>query len=43
MTQYNCIESTHNMTEWARIPTNSSHGLKDPNRMVNHGQREEIK
>ena len=40
MTQYNCIESTHNMTEWARIPTNT-HIIKDPNnRTINHGQRD---
>ena len=40
MTQYNCIESTHNMTEWASIPTNSR-VIKDPNnRTINHGQRD---
>ena len=42
MTQYNCIESTHNMTEWASIPTNSRI-VKDPNRMVNRGERDQTK
>jgi len=42
MTQFNCIESNHNhnMTEWASIPTNIQ-GLKDPNRLINHGHHHE--
>ena len=40
MAQYNCIEKSHTMTEWASIPTNSRI-IKDPNnRTINHGQRD---
>ena len=40
MAQFNCIESTHNMTEWASFPSNT-HGVKDPNRLINHGHHHE--
>jgi hypothetical protein len=42
MTQFNCIESTHNhnMTEWAPFPT-TNQALRDPNRLLNHGHHHE--
>ena len=40
--KYNSIEASHNMMDFPSFPI-SGRCIKDPNRMINHGQREQIK